>query len=108
MFVDKYKIPGPRGSCDRCGAAIGEDGFAKARPRDVIGRTSRLRASLPLSCSVYGNTPRALGVSASAFGSSLRIYQRARETNAVLTFGAAPLNNLNMISFKNMIIRYDI
>ncbi len=51
---------------------------------------------------------RELGVSASAFGSSLRIYQRARGTNTVLTFGAAPFNNLNMISFKNMIIIYDI
>lgn len=61
MFVDKYKIPGPRGSCDRCGAAIGEEGFAKPLPRDVIGRTSRVRASLPLSFSVYGNTPARVG-----------------------------------------------
>lgn len=104
MFVGKYKIPGPRGSRYRCGAAIGWEDFAKPLPRHVIGFTL-----LSLSCSPSAEIPlRELGVSASAFGSSLRIYQRARETNTVLTFGAAPLNNLNMISFKNMIIRYDI
>lgn len=76
----------------------------KPLPRHVIGFTI-----LSLSCSQSAEIPlRELGVSASVFGSSLRIYQRARETNTVLTFGAAPLNNLNMISFKNMIIRYDI
>lgn len=63
MFVDKYKIPSPRGSSYHCGAAIGWEDFAKPLPSHVIGFTL-----LSLSCLRLrsGEIPlRELGVGAS-------------------------------------------